>query len=198
MAGRRVLSPPTWVRFLHRLPSSWRQFAGEQRLLIRASSPDRHRGPLPIQPFIGQCRPGPCGDRARDCGPRQACAIDAIGAIRRVSQRWCLGLQNQRLRVRLATPVPISRCSRCKATGRHDSVAGRYPRRVRLSRCKLRQSKAIEPMAGATGLEPATSGVTGRRSNQLSYAPGMTAISAPSGCREIRPEAPESQGGAGF
>jgi hypothetical protein len=27
---------------------------------------------------------------------------------------------------------------------------------------------------GATGLEPAASGVTGRRSNQLSYAPGQT------------------------
>ena len=26
-------------------------------------------------------------------------------------------------------------------------------------------------MAGATGLEPATSGVTGQRSNQLSYTP---------------------------
>jgi hypothetical protein len=27
------------------------------------------------------------------------------------------------------------------------------------------------PVTGATGLEPAASGVTGRRSNQLSYAP---------------------------
>ena len=28
-------------------------------------------------------------------------------------------------------------------------------------------------MAGATGLEPATSGVTGQRSNQLSYTPDL-------------------------
>jgi hypothetical protein len=33
------------------------------------------------------------------------------------------------------------------------------------------RSKQALLEAGATGLEPATSGVTGRRSNQLSYAP---------------------------
>jgi hypothetical protein len=33
-------------------------------------------------------------------------------------------------------------------------------------------------MAGATGLEPATSGVTGRRSNQLSYAPAASTQAA--------------------
>ena len=33
--------------------------------------------------------------------------------------------------------------------------------------------KEENKMAGATGLEPATSGVTGQRSNQLSYAPAI-------------------------
>jgi hypothetical protein len=35
-------------------------------------------------------------------------------------------------------------------------------------------------LTGATGLEPATSGVTGRRSNQLSYAPMRGTVSMPS------------------
>ena len=33
--------------------------------------------------------------------------------------------------------------------------------------------RTLEELAGATGLEPATSCVTGRRSNQLNYAPAV-------------------------
>src|SRR5262245_43464101 len=40
-----------------------------------------------------------------------------------------------------------------------------------LSRASNLLGKSNPKLAGATGLEPAASGVTGRRSNQLSYAP---------------------------
>ena len=40
-------------------------------------------------------------------------------------------------------------------------------------RLSLRKNlrKTLENVAGSTGLEPAASGVTGRRSNQLNYDP---------------------------
>ncbi len=41
---------------------------------------------------------------------------------------------------------------------------------------KPRPTDGAFRMAGATGLEPATSGVTGRRSNQLNYAPYFFSI----------------------
>ncbi len=40
-------------------------------------------------------------------------------------------------------------------------------------------------MAGVTGLEPATSGVTGRHSNQLSYTPETSCFSARSGAVHV-------------
>jgi hypothetical protein len=41
-------------------------------------------------------------------------------------------------------------------------------------KCLKRLEKHGKEMAGTTGLEPATSDVTGRRSNQLSYVPAMS------------------------
>ena len=45
------------------------------------------------------------------------------------------------------------------------------PRSERLRNDKSPAVAGLLVLTGATGLEPATSGVTGRRSNQLSYAP---------------------------
>ena len=50
-------------------------------------------------------------------------------------------------------------------------------------------------MAGVTGLEPAASGVTGRRSNQLSYTPA--ALAPRRGLLDPRPRECQAEGPAG-
>ena len=39
-----------------------------------------------------------------------------------------------------------------------------------------RLQTSVTELAGSTGLEPAASGVTGRRSNQLNYDPKLTMV----------------------
>ena len=51
-------------------------------------------------------------------------------------------------------------------------------------------SKCLTFLAGATGLEPATSGVTGRRSNQLSYAPSGNAADLNAPLPQVKPRRP--------
>ena len=43
-------------------------------------------------------------------------------------------------------------------------------------RSHITKLSALECMAGTTGLEPATSAVTGQRSNQLSYVPKLSPL----------------------
>ena len=51
------------------------------------------------------------------------------------------------------------------------SVAGGFAEQAALGEADGRAGLDKNGMARETGLEPATSGVTGRRSNQLSYSP---------------------------
>ncbi len=52
--------------------------------------------------------------------------------------------------------------------------------------------RRAKKLAGSTGLEPAASGVTGRRSNQLNYDP-RTGVPLP-----VRQNLPECQSGEGW
>jgi hypothetical protein len=54
----------------------------------------------------------------------------------------------------------VENCSSCWSTGENKPKV-----------FMILDLEVIERMAGTTGLEPATSDVTGRRSNQLNYVP---------------------------
>jgi hypothetical protein len=56
----------------------------------------------------------------------------------------------------------------------HKKSGGYYNSHYRqLSAMKTRAANSLKNLAGPTGLEPATSCVTGRRSNQLNYGPAL-------------------------
>ena len=64
-----------------------------------------------------------------------------------------------------AAPRPLGRYLDAEATSRMPRL------RDRPQKHESPAAAGLVRVTGATGLEPATSGVTGRRSNQLSYAP---------------------------
>jgi hypothetical protein len=56
------------------------------------------------------------------------------------------------------------------------ALEGYFVRSMRLPAdvTRLATAESLNMLAGSTGLEPAASGVTGRRSNQLNYDPVLT------------------------
>src|SRR5216683_105652 len=91
----------------------------------------------------------------------------------------------------------MSSGTRCGAQGGPGARAVPTIQRHPLGETGCADRKAqIAEMAGVTGLEPAASGVTGRRSNQLSYTPAAFAprrrlgSPQPPGCQAKQPANP--------
>ena len=71
----------------------------------------------------------------------------------------------------LHNPILLEKRGQCYGLGVATSSRLPRPPRAARGRSRIDSWKCLKPLAGTTGLEPATSDVTGRRSNQLSYVP---------------------------
>jgi hypothetical protein len=123
---------PRTFKSCSRCQSQWRQFVGEQRLLITTASPDRHRGPLPDMPsswtshsdfHTDQHRSGPTGrrDRVQNATP-------GIERNRRPAHATPRSLRGPRPGAR-SRGRPRSRCQDRAAGATRDADLVHVPRR---------------------------------------------------------------------
>jgi hypothetical protein len=93
---------------------------------------------------------------------------------RAAAAKWTQGVHRTDP-VRLARRATLAKILRARARADGNESVKESNRRQSKSRIKKTRITQMldsnQELAGATGLEPATFGVTGRRSNQLSYAP---------------------------
>jgi hypothetical protein len=94
------------------------------------------------------------------------CSERAVAGVRLVDPSRCAAGTSETTTVTQALLLPVARRNGARLLPRERAICAYQDN----GRCQLARS-----FTGATGLEPATSGVTGRRSNQLNYAPARMA-----------------------
>ena len=164
----------------NRRPQPWQGCALPAELCPRSHRSDLNRRPLDYESsalplsYGGRCS-GAGGSRTRDL----MSAIHALSQLSYGPNVYCSG--------RPPTKPPSSPPSR----RRSDPSCGAAARSTEL------RPQCLNLGTGLTGLEPATSGVTDRHSNQLSYSPQITAcLQTASATRSVRSAGHPSPPGA--
>ena len=135
----------------------------------------RAQTPRAVGPRTASPRPQPCRRRRRQC--RKSQCKKRIGWLWMRSGRRTDRRRPESTRLGSSWTPSTHRPARGRAGG-----SARSAPTARASRSsRVESSREGVEVAGSTGLEPAASGVTGRRSNQLNYDPAK-----PFECNSIR------------
>jgi hypothetical protein len=148
--------------------ASERRTCQSQRSGLNRRPPDYESGALPLS-YAGVR--SPTGGRGRHTCP---------GAD---SNRYAF--RHHPLKMACLPISPPGRCRDPSPDRGAESAGGAGLRELRLS-CEVSYDRRAMLRAGLTGLEPATSGVTDRHSNQLSYSPRQRAGSSTEGASDSR------------